>query len=73
MITASVMKELNLSTLSTKTKLQFTMTLSVVTCLSAGPKYVDSVLVYFKFDKNLYVIHYYCDLPNDGKQKQRLL
>ena len=49
---------------------QFVMTLSVLTCQSAVLKYVNSVSIYFQLDKNLYIIDFCYDLPNDGKQKQ---
>ena len=38
--------------------------------LLAKLKYVNSVSVYFYFDKNLYIIDFRCDLPNNDKQKQ---
>ena len=34
------------------------------------PKYVNSASGDFYFNKNFYVIHFHCNLPNDGKQKQ---
>ena len=38
--------------------------------LVAGLKYVNSVSVYFQFDKNLYIIDFCGNLPNNSIQKQ---
>ena len=67
-------RRLNLQTLNmhyeVKTKLHFIMTVSVLTCQFAGPKYVNIVLVFFLVQQKSLHHSFLLNLLNDSEQKQ---